>query len=103
LTTQLRDRGWLAFRLAGLCAAVAMLLLIVAAGAEGSFAQEPAADSVEPKFDLGKPSDGPFPSNRFTNDDPSQKTGLQVALPKPDDCTAQPSDCRDIDILNTLD
>jgi hypothetical protein len=44
----------------------------------------------------------PFPSNRFTVPDPTQRTGLRVALPKPD-CAARPSDCQDIDVLNRLD
>jgi hypothetical protein len=43
-----------------------------------------------------------FPSNRLTVRDRTQRTGLRVALPKPD-CTARPSDCEDIDVLNTLD
>ena len=44
----------------------------------------------------------PFPSNLFTTSDRTQLTGLRVDLAKPD-CTARPSDCADIDVLNTLD
>src|SRR5690349_23831336 len=44
----------------------------------------------------------PFPSDLSTVADPSQLTGLRVNLPKPD-CAARPSDCADIDVLNTLD
>jgi hypothetical protein len=33
--------------------------------------------------------------------DPSHNTGVRVSLPKPD-CAARPSDCADIDVLNTL-
>jgi hypothetical protein len=44
----------------------------------------------------------PFPSNLFTNLDLTQATGLRVDLPKPD-CAVRPSDCADIDVLNTLD
>ncbi|MGH3064514.1 MAG: alpha/beta hydrolase family protein [Gaiellaceae bacterium] len=44
----------------------------------------------------------PFPSNLFTTSDRTQVTGLRVDLPKPD-CTMRPSDCADIDVLNTLD
>ena len=44
----------------------------------------------------------PFPSDRLTVRDPTQVTGLRVALPKPD-CTARPSDCQDINVVNTLD
>jgi hypothetical protein len=44
----------------------------------------------------------PFPTNLDTRIDLTQLTGLRVALPKPD-CTVQPSDCADIDVLNSLD
>ena len=44
----------------------------------------------------------PFPSDLFTVSDPSQNTGLRIALPKPD-CQIRRSDCEDIDLLNTLD
>ena len=44
----------------------------------------------------------PFPSDLFTVSDPSHLTGLHVKLPKPD-CATHPSDCADIDVLNTLD
>jgi hypothetical protein len=44
----------------------------------------------------------PFPSNIFTTADRTQVTGLRVDLPKPD-CAARPSDCADVDVLNTLD
>ena len=57
---------------------------------------------VHALFDLNTPSGGPFPSNVFTVADPEQKTGLTVNLPKPD-CLTRPSDCEDLDVLNTLD
>jgi len=44
----------------------------------------------------------PFPTNLDTRFDPTQLTGLRVALSKPD-CATHPSDCADIDVLNTLD
>ena len=44
----------------------------------------------------------PFPTNLDTKIDLTQLTGLRVALPKPD-CTTHPSDCADIDVLDTLD
>ena len=44
----------------------------------------------------------PFPSNLFTTADRTQVTGLRVDLPKPD-CAVRPSDCADVDVLNTLD
>jgi hypothetical protein len=60
------------------------------------------AAGVQPRFDLSSPEGGPFPSNRWTTFDWSQKTGLRIKLPKPD-CAVRPSDCADIDVLNTLD
>ena len=57
---------------------------------------------VHPLFDLTTPEGGPFPSNRFTTPDPNQNTGLRVNLPLPD-CAERPSDCEDIEVLNTLD
>src|SRR5882672_11124625 len=44
----------------------------------------------------------PFPTNLFTVPDASQITGLRVHLPKPD-CATHPSDCADVDVLDTLD
>ena len=43
-----------------------------------------------------------FPSNRYTVPDFTQNTLRRLALPKPD-CTVRPSECADIDVLNTLD
>ena len=43
-----------------------------------------------------------FPSDRFTVRDLTQNTGRRVSLPKPS-CTERPSDCADIDVINTLD
>jgi hypothetical protein len=60
------------------------------------------AAGVKARFDLSSPSGGPFPSDRFTVTDLSHNTGLRVKLPKPD-CGARPSDCADIDVINTLD
>ena len=44
----------------------------------------------------------PFPTNLHTVTDDSQVTRLRVDLPKPD-CAVRPSDCADVDVLNTLD
>src|SRR5512132_1007375 len=44
----------------------------------------------------------PFPTNLYTVRDDTQITGLRVDLPKPD-CAIRPSDCADIDVLDTLD
>src|SRR5215212_3135172 len=57
---------------------------------------------VHALFDLTSHTGGPFPSDRFSVADPSQNTGLRVNLPKPD-CDTRPSDCEDLDVINTLD
>jgi hypothetical protein len=70
-----------------------------------SFVLVPAtahAAGVTPVFDLTSPSGAPFPSDLYTVADTTQLTGVRVDLPKPN-CTVQPSDCADIDVLNTLD
>jgi len=60
------------------------------------------AAGVAPGFDLSSPSGAPFPTDRYTVADTTQLTGLRVDLPKPN-CAVRPSDCEDIDVLNTLD
>jgi hypothetical protein len=69
------------------------------------------AAGVQARFDLSSPAGGPFPSDRFTVPDPSNNTFLRVNLPKPVACpppsmpltASTPTDCFDIDELNTLD
>lgn len=58
--------------------------------------------AVQVSFSLESPAGGPFPSDLFTVADPSHNTGLRVNLPKPN-CTVRPSDCADLDVINTLD
>ncbi|HEY4367967.1 MAG TPA: Ig-like domain-containing protein [Steroidobacteraceae bacterium] len=60
------------------------------------------AAPVEPLFNLSQPHTAPAPSNRFTAIDLRNLTNLRINLPKPD-CTQRPSDCQDIEVLNTLD
>lgn len=60
------------------------------------------AAGIEPRLDLTSPGGAPFPSNRWTVPDRTQLTGVRVALPKPD-CAVRPTDCQDINVLNTLD
>jgi hypothetical protein len=57
---------------------------------------------VYPRFELGAVDGSPFPTDFLTVRDGGQVTGLRVALPKPD-CAVRPSDCEDVDVLNTLD
>ena len=61
----------------------------------------PAA-GVHASLDIETPDGGPFPSDRFTVAHSQQQTGRLVKLPKPD-CAARPSDCMDLDVINTLD
>ncbi len=58
------------------------------------------AGAVEPRFDAD--GTGPFPSDRLTVPDPTQRTGLRVALPWPS-CRAEPSACDDVRLLDELD
>jgi hypothetical protein len=74
------------------CAVSALMALPVWAGAAG----------VHVRFDLDNPATSPFPSDRFTRVDWTQKTFKRVQLPHPD-CAAQPSECADIDVINQLD
>jgi hypothetical protein len=67
-----------------------------------SAASAAPASGVHVLFDLSTPRGGPFPSDVFTVSDRTQITGRRVALPYPD-CSARPSDCRDLDVINTLD
>lgn len=60
------------------------------------------AAGVAPAFELASPSASPFPSDRWTAPDATQLTGLRVDLPKPS-CAVFPSDCLDVDVLNSLD
>jgi hypothetical protein len=60
------------------------------------------ADGVSVRAELDSLDGAPFPSNRFTVFDDGQRSLRRVALPKPD-CAVRPSDCADIDVLNTLD
>ena len=76
-------------RLATVAALVAAPLLAAAAG-------------VSVRLDYSSPSSSPFPSDRFTQVDWTQNTFRRVKLPKPD-CAVRPSDCADIDVVNTLD
>ena len=73
--------------------AVALLLLIPSLA---------LAAGVQALFDLSSPAGAPYPSDRFTVLDATQNTGVRVNLPKPS-CVTRPSDCNDIDVINTLD
>ena len=61
-----------------------------------------SSSRVQVKFDLSDPAGSPFPSNRFSVRDWSNKTLRRVNLPLPN-CAVQVSDCQDIAVINTLD
>lgn len=60
------------------------------------------AEGVSVRYDLSDPSGSPFPSDRFSVPDWSNLSFRRVNLPKPN-CGVRPSDCADIDVINTLD
>jgi len=65
-------------------------------------AQAARAEGVHVVPSGGDPALGIFPNDRYTVFDASQLSLRRVQLPKPD-CAARPSDCKDIDVINTLD
>src|SRR5438552_472379 len=75
---------------------------IVAIAVASLFLLPGLASATEVRFDLSSPASSPFPSDSFTVDDHDQNTGVRVKLPKPD-CAVRPSDCADMDVINTLD
>jgi hypothetical protein len=62
----------------------------------------PVQAGVSVRTDGGDPAASPFPSDRHTVRDFANRTLRRVNLPRPD-CALRPSDCADIDVLNTLD
>ena len=89
-----RSVGDLVLRIALAVSIVVPLLSISAAGL--------VTNGVSPRFELTAIETSPYPSDWLTVLDDDQVTGLRVTLPKPD-CAQRPSDCEDIDVLNTLD
>ena len=66
----------------------------------------PHENGVHPIFGLAAPSDGPFPSDRFTELDKTQNTCQHVSLPvslPAVDCASQPSECLERGMLNQFD
>lgn len=61
-----------------------------------------SSSRVQVKFDLSDPAASPFPSNRYTVRDGSNRSLRRVNLPLPN-CAVQVSDCEDIAVINTLD
>jgi len=84
-------------RLGGIAAIGVLALLPIQAYPERD---EDGAVSV--RADATDPLGTIFPSDLFTVLDFGQLTRRRVALPKPD-CTTNPNDCFDIDVINELD
>jgi hypothetical protein len=61
-----------------------------------------AANRIYASFDVSRPEGGPFPSDLFTVEDATQDTGRRVNYPLPD-CAVRPTDCDDLEMVNTLD
>src|SRR5579883_63127 len=60
------------------------------------------AAGVTVSFDPATPTTGPFPTDALTVADTTQATGRRVQMPLPD-CTAQPSTCSELRIINQFD
>ena len=82
------------FLVRSLLAGMATLALLGPSGA--------LAAGVRPLFDLDSPATAPFPTDRFTLPDTDQLTGRRVDLPAPD-CATHPSECQDVEVINSLD
>ena len=65
-------------------------------------AQLLCADPVIVTFNPTDPNAGPYPTDYLTVPDAAQLTGERVNLPLPD-CTAQPTLCAELNLLNQLD
>jgi hypothetical protein len=76
------------------------VVLVLAFTSLGFSAQVVAA--VHPVFELSTPAAGPFPSDWFTVPDASHDTRRRLNLPLPN-CAVRPSDCEDLNVINTLD
>lgn len=60
------------------------------------------SSGVRVKFDTADIAGSPFPSDRYTQRDWSNRSFRRVNLPTPD-CTVRVSDCQDIAVINGLD
>src|SRR5262245_6727837 len=54
-------------------------------------------------YDVRSPETAPFPSDHLTVPDDRQLTRRRVNLPSPSDCSANASDCNEVNLLNELD
>ena len=81
------------------------MLLVISAALMSSQSPDgsPGATAVHPLFDLSTPDKTLFPSDQFTVAENRNLSRRRVNLPKPADCTANKSECEDLDVLNQLD
>ena len=84
----------LAISFASLTALTALAPLAVQADSPSS--------GVRVKFDTADIAGSPFPSDRYTQRDWSNRSFRRVNLPTPD-CAVRVSDCQDIAVINGLD
>ena len=82
--------------------ALSLSLALVSLASPLSSLADSSSSRVQVKFDLTDPAGSPFPSNRFSVRDWSNKSLRRVNLPLPD-CAVRVSDCQDIAVINTLD
>src|ERR1017187_2712219 len=66
------------------------------------FAPPLVASGVTVSWNPQDPTIGPYPTDALTTPDSTQKNGIRINLPMPD-CTAAPSDCQDVQLINQLD
>src|ERR1035438_8820032 len=66
------------------------------------FAPLLCATGVTVNWNPGDPAVGPYPTDMLTTPDSTQKNGAHINLPMPD-CTAAPTDCQDVQLINQLD
>ena len=60
------------------------------------------ASGVTVNWNPQDPTVGPYPSDALTTLDSTQKNGMHINLPMPD-CSAAPSNCQDVQLINQLD
>ena len=60
------------------------------------------ASGVTVSWNPQDPTIGPYPTDALTTPDSTQANGIRINLPMPD-CSAAPSDCQDIQLINQLD
>jgi Bacterial virulence factor lipase N-terminal len=81
---------------------IVAVLLMSSAMASADVDSTSSKGAVSALFNLHHPKKGPFSTDIFTVADHTHNTERRVNLPYPD-CTIRVSDCKDLDVINTLD